>query len=70
MSDLRDRMIPLRTAVDAATEAAIGAMTRDLAPTQRGAPLASLAPPAHPRPFPVSPGCSQQDWASGRHPVA
>ena len=43
MSDLRDRMIPLRAAVDAATEAAIGAMTRDLAPTQRGAPLASLA---------------------------
>jgi len=43
MSDLRDRMIPLRAAVDAATEAAIGAMTRDLAPTQRGAPLTSLA---------------------------
>lgn len=43
MSDLRDRMIPLRAAVDAATEAAIGAMARDLAPTQRGAPLTSLA---------------------------
>lgn len=43
MSDLRDRMTPLRAAVDAATAAAVGAMTRDLAPTHRGAALASLA---------------------------